>query len=867
MATRRLAKIKPGKSKDIEIDVDVPADLDADSYDIEVCVKSRGTQVCVTAEVPLIVGPAGPPGPAGPAGPAGPGPGPAGPAGPAGPQGPQGPQGPPGNPDPDPPGDGRFGVLVFTETGVEDTAEYHASTSAGIAAIEALGEEQDFDVTVTDDSDGYFTEEELEEYRVVVFLNTSGNVLTAAQQYAFEQYYKTGGGFLALHGAIETEPGWDFLTQLLGTRASGEESELDEATIKVADRGHDASKDLPIRWQHADRYYNFTSNVRGFSHVLATVDESTYEGGTMGADHPVSWCKDYQGGRSFYTAAGHTPEAFADEELRTHLGGALEWAAGESDPVYSDCGATVLANYQQTKISAPPNINEPIGFDQLPDGRIIQTVRDGRVRLHDPVAGTSTVIANIPVYTNSEDGMYGPAVDRDFAENKWVYLFYAPTQMDGNAPDGDPYPASTPPGSAPTAPQADLDAWDKWTGYFQLSRFKFVDGATPSLDLGSEQEIMRVHVERGACCHVAGDIDFDEDNNLWLVTGDDTPSGAGNAGGWGPMNDLKTNETQGVRILNADGGTFTLSFGGANHHRAPVQRDGGTGAGRARGPAGHRDRRHPGHGQPAGQHRHAVGRLPRAVHAGGRRADHVGLVRADLRRRGDHGDGAGRHDDAGRRARHERGADRTHAERVGRHLHDHVRGRDDRAAAVGRLGGADPAQRSRRSPASASTTSSSPVARRTRRRDGHVHRRAGRDERGADDHERRGAHAPARRATTTGPGDVNEVQTVRPRTPGRDVHHHVRGRPRPAGVNATARRSGRARGAQPSPGRRHSSRAARPFTANVTVTFIGALAATNVAQMTTDAAGLTTALLAYGLPRRRRATCSTRRSWTRGAAR
>jgi len=73
----------------------------------------------------------------------------------------------------------------------------------------------------------------------------------------------------------------------------------------------------------------------------------------------------------------------------------------------------VLANYQQTKGSSPPNINEPIGFDQLPDGRIIQTVRDGRVRLHDPATAVSTVILDLRAntYTNSEDGMYGPAVD------------------------------------------------------------------------------------------------------------------------------------------------------------------------------------------------------------------------------------------------------------------------------------------------------------------------------------------------------------------------------------------------------------------------------------------------------------------------
>ena len=92
-------------------------------------------------------------------------------------------------------------------------------------------------------------------------------------------------------------------------------------------------------------------------------------GGTMGADHPVAWCKDYHGGRSFYTAGGNTAASF-DDQFKQHLGGAMDWAAGKSDPHYSDCGATVLSNYEQVKVSAQPNLNEPIGFDQLPDGRL-----------------------------------------------------------------------------------------------------------------------------------------------------------------------------------------------------------------------------------------------------------------------------------------------------------------------------------------------------------------------------------------------------------------------------------------------------------------------------------------------------------------
>jgi PKD repeat protein/type 1 glutamine amidotransferase len=453
----------------------------------------------------------------------------------------------------------RYRVLAFTET----AGEYHQSIPEAVDALEDVGRRNGFSVTQADDSEGVFTESNLKRYRTVVFLNTSGDVLDDDEQAAFERYFTEGGGFLGVHSAIETEASWAFMTNLLGTRATGAASPLGRATIKVADRVHDASRSLPEYWKHVDEYYNFTANVRGQSHVLATVDERTYAGGTMGADHPVAWCKDYRGGRSFYTAAGHTPSAYEDDDFRRHLAGAISWAAGRSDPVYSDCGATVLGNYQQTKISAPPNLDEPIGFDVLPDGRVIQTERLGRVKLHTP-GGETVTIADLRdrMYTHSEDGLYGPAIDNDFARNKWVYLYYSPSKVTVEKCDGSTVEMTTPSGAAPNTAADPCEWQDNWSGYFQLSRFKFVDGPTPTLDLSTEQKIMKVDVNRGACCHVAGDIDFDRHNNLWLVTGDDTPAGGGNSGGFGPFNDQKTNESQTVRVNGATGGTFTLTFAG-----------------------------------------------------------------------------------------------------------------------------------------------------------------------------------------------------------------------------------------------------------------------------------------------------------------
>ena len=160
----------------------------------------------------------------------------------------------------------------------------------------------------------------------------------------------------------------------------------------------------------------------------------------------------------------------------------------------------MLANYKQVKISAPPNLNEPIGFDQLPDGRIIQTARAGQVRLHDPEGGTTTMLATraVPqgVYTHSEDGLYGPAVDNELRQNKWVYLYYAPAVVkDVPQSDGTTAATITTPPARPAAPTrrrtvAD-SAWDPYVGYFQLSRFKFVDAAPGDpahLDLAQRAE-------------------------------------------------------------------------------------------------------------------------------------------------------------------------------------------------------------------------------------------------------------------------------------------------------------------------------------------------------------------------------------------
>src|ERR1041384_8347732 len=135
-----------------------------------------------------------------------------------------------------------FRVLVFTRT----AGERHASIGAGARAIKDLGHDNEFGVAVSADAKE-FTAHNLRRYRAIVFLNTTGDVLNDEQQAAFERYVRGGGGFVGVHAAVETEPGWSFYTGLLGASAAAT-SEITSATVKVADRVHPSSRGLPEYW-------------------------------------------------------------------------------------------------------------------------------------------------------------------------------------------------------------------------------------------------------------------------------------------------------------------------------------------------------------------------------------------------------------------------------------------------------------------------------------------------------------------------------------------------------------------------------------------------------------------------------------------
>ncbi len=212
-----------------------------------------------------------------------------------------------------------FRALVFTKT----TGFRHDSIPAGVAAIERLGRRHRFSVDTTANA-GRFSARQLARYDVVVFLSTTGTPLRrGSQRRALEGFIRAGGGYVGVHAASDTRGGWPWYERLVGARFKRHDPGTPPATVRVEDRGTAATRGLPEAWRRTDEWYRFRSNPRGRVHVLARVE--------LGGDRPIAWCHRYDGGRSVYTAMGHTTASYAEPRFVGHLLGAIEMAAGRAE--------------------------------------------------------------------------------------------------------------------------------------------------------------------------------------------------------------------------------------------------------------------------------------------------------------------------------------------------------------------------------------------------------------------------------------------------------------------------------------------------------------------------------------------------------
>ncbi|WP_022894858.1 ThuA domain-containing protein, partial [Agromyces subbeticus] len=438
-------------------------------------------------------------------------------------------------------------VLIFTKTTqFRHTDAINKGTPLITAALEAEGME----VTHTEDST-VFNDTDLAGYDALVMFQTSGDPWNADQKAALERYQQAGGGIVAIHNATDMRGAYPWWDELVGSLMPGHAATGTDpgqpGTVRIEDDTHPSTEHFEeTRWDRADEWYNFSNNVRGTAHVLASMDETTYDAGgnAMGYDHPISWCKAYDGGRAWATAMGHFGSHFQEPKLLQHIVGGVQYATGE---VAGDCGGTDWNSFE--KVALDENTSAPFAMDVAEDGRVFYTelVR-GQIRVWDPATNAVTTALELDVYSGGEDGLLGIALDPNFTENGRIYTYRSP-----DAPDN-------------SDPSSFLS---------RVSRFTMVNG---SIDPASEELIIEVPARRlpDEPGHTGGGLDFDAAGNLYLGVGDDVNPHSEPSGGYAPIStrpntfhdaretSANTNDLRGklLRITpNAEGPGYTVPEG------------------------------------------------------------------------------------------------------------------------------------------------------------------------------------------------------------------------------------------------------------------------------------------------------------------
>ncbi|KAH8890234.1 class I glutamine amidotransferase-like protein, partial [Thozetella sp. PMI_491] len=232
-------------------------------------------------------------------------------------------------------------LLIFSATA--SNGYRHACIPAAAVALTALaGRLPSLHATAEATEDpAIFTPESLAQFGVIVLLQTAGDFLSPGQLDALKGFVLGGGGVVAIHGASTGMPGdvSGWYARLIGA-AFQDHPQPQNGLLRISNPTHPilagsmgkeggvgATDEGAWEWRWFDEWYNFKSQPSSNVQVLMVVDEGSYTGGIHGEEHPIAWCQEFEGGRSFYTALGHFEEAYRDATFLEQLQNAILWAA------------------------------------------------------------------------------------------------------------------------------------------------------------------------------------------------------------------------------------------------------------------------------------------------------------------------------------------------------------------------------------------------------------------------------------------------------------------------------------------------------------------------------------------------------------
>ena len=227
-----------------------------------------------------------------------------------------------------------FQILVLTERG----GQHGGFTDAG---IKWLGEESkplNFCFTEINNTDSINTSY-LSRFDLIIQLDYPPYMWTPEAEKAFIEYIDNGlGGWVGFHhatllGEFDGYPMWQWFSEFMGDiRFQNYIAPLADGTVNVEDKEHPVMKGVSESFVIPDdEWYTFNKNPRPNVHVLASVDESTYQPTSdikMG-DHPAVWVNPTKKARNVYFLIGHSSKLYDTEDFTTMFRNAILWAANK----------------------------------------------------------------------------------------------------------------------------------------------------------------------------------------------------------------------------------------------------------------------------------------------------------------------------------------------------------------------------------------------------------------------------------------------------------------------------------------------------------------------------------------------------------
>jgi type 1 glutamine amidotransferase len=227
-------------------------------------------------------------------------------------------------------GQKQFKALLVTTT----NGWHHESLHYGVVALKKLAEKNNFDVMLMENPK-FINDKNLAAFQVIIFLNTTGDILDTASEKALERFIQSGKGFVGIHSATDTEYDWEWYTKLVG-RMFKIHPAIQTAKLQTTQNYFPGLQGFAGNRLWTDEWYEYgPEKTDGLTYIL-TVDENSYnakvnwgenKGEGMGSMHPIAWYHEFDGGRAFYTGLGHIPSVFSEQAFLDHLYAGIFWAA------------------------------------------------------------------------------------------------------------------------------------------------------------------------------------------------------------------------------------------------------------------------------------------------------------------------------------------------------------------------------------------------------------------------------------------------------------------------------------------------------------------------------------------------------------